>query len=170
MILTEKITVLVVEPEKAPYIKEIDHNLESLQSEVSGRIEVCPAYDDDVCFICNEEGKNIGLRLNRALMDEDGKISDIIAGTFLVAGLTEDSFGSLSDEFIIKYCEMFKPVQFFLMQNEKLCVLNYHKDYKDYKDYKKHSIQEQVARFKERTQKKQGDQAKQKPYQLSQEI
>ncbi len=31
-----KITVLVVEPERAPYVKTIDHGLSSLQAEVGG--------------------------------------------------------------------------------------------------------------------------------------
>ena len=31
-----KITVLVIEPERKPYVKEIEHTLESLQREVGG--------------------------------------------------------------------------------------------------------------------------------------
>ena len=33
-----------------------------------------------------------GLPLNRALRDDNGEIYDIVAGTFLVTGLTDDSF------------------------------------------------------------------------------
>ena len=58
--------------------------------------------------ICNEEGKLIGLPWNRPLFDEDGNLYDVIVGTFLVAGLTEDNFGSLSDEQIDKYTEVFR--------------------------------------------------------------
>ena len=46
--------------------------------------------------VCNEEGKLEGLPLNRALRDEDGDIYDVVAGTFMVVGLTDDSFGSLT--------------------------------------------------------------------------
>ena len=65
-------------------------------------------YIDDVALICNEEGKLIGLPWNRSLFDEEGNLYDVIAGTFLVVGLTEDDFGSLSDEQIEKYTEMFR--------------------------------------------------------------
>ncbi len=38
----------------------------------------------------------MGLPLNRALWDEDGLMYDVIAGTFLVVGLGEEDFVSLS--------------------------------------------------------------------------
>ena len=62
--------------------------LESLQHEVGGCIEAIYPYEDPVALICNEEGKLEGLPLNRALRDEDGDIYDVVAGTFLVVGLT----------------------------------------------------------------------------------
>ena len=39
----------------------------------------------------NDEGKLIGLDLNRSLRDEHGEIYDIVAGTFLVVGLGPES-------------------------------------------------------------------------------
>ena len=69
-----KITVLIVEPEKAPYVKEISDDLESLQHEVSGYIQAVYPFDDNVAILCNEEGKLHGLPLNRALYDEDGTL------------------------------------------------------------------------------------------------
>lgn len=109
-----KITVLVVEPQKRPYTKEIDDSLESLQSEVSGWIEIVYPFEDEVGLICNEEGKTNGLPLNRALVDDEGEVIDIIAGTFLVAGLMEDNIGSLSPELIQKFSKRFKFPEFFL--------------------------------------------------------
>ena len=97
--------VLIVEPEKAPYAAEIPTGLESLQKQVGGLIQAL--YLSDVALICNDEGKLIGLPWNRPLFDEDGNLYDIIAGTFLVVGLTEDDFGSLTDEQIRKYTELF---------------------------------------------------------------
>ena len=45
----KKITVLVVEPQKNPYIKEIDNTLKSLQCEVGGYIQaVYPFSGADV--------------------------------------------------------------------------------------------------------------------------
>lgn len=109
------ITVLVVEPGQTPYVKELDPGLESLQSAVGGWIEAVYPFDDPVAIICNEEGKLDGLPLNRALIDEEsGDVYDIIAGTFLVTGLTEDNFGSLNDDQIKKFGEHFKHPEEFL--------------------------------------------------------
>ena len=68
------IAVLIVEPGKEPYVKEIDSDLKSLQHEVGGYIEAIYPYEDPVALVCNEEGKLEGLPLNRALRDEDGDI------------------------------------------------------------------------------------------------
>ena len=40
--------------------------------------------------------------LNRAIYTEDGDMQDIYAGDFLVVGLTEDDFGSLTSEDVYK--------------------------------------------------------------------
>lgn len=108
--------VLVVEPYKEPYAKEIDPGLGSLQHEVGGDIEVVYPFDDPVGIICNEEGKLEGLPLNRSLRDEDGEIYDVVAGTFLVVGLGEECFEGLSKEQMNKFKEHFKtPEQFIFV-------------------------------------------------------
>ena len=115
------ITVLVVEPGKVPYVKEIDPGLKSLQSEVDGWSEAVYPFVDPVAIVCNEEGKLNGLPLNRALIDdESGEIYDIIAGTFLVTGLTEDNFGSLNDEQIKKFSERFHHPEAFLQMGNQI--------------------------------------------------
>jgi len=61
-----KIKVLVVEPQKQPYVKEIEKDFREMQAIVGGRIEY--AYlSDDAHIYCNEEGKLLGLELNRKL-------------------------------------------------------------------------------------------------------
>lgn len=110
----DKMKVLVVEPLKEPYIKEIDTGLKSLQNEVGGNIQAIYPFEEEVAIICNEEGKINGLELNRALRDENGKIYDIIAGTFLVCGLTYDNFGSLTDELINQFSDRFKEPETFI--------------------------------------------------------
>lgn len=109
----ETLTVLVVEPDKKPYVKEILSGLASLQHEVGGNIEAVYPYEEPVALICNEEGKLDGLPLNRALRDDDGEIYDIVAGTFLIVGLTDENFGSLSNDLIRQFTAEFKmPEQF----------------------------------------------------------
>lgn len=117
--VNEKLNVLVVEPMKEPYIKEIDDTLETLQKEVGGLIQVTYPYEDLVGIVCNDEGKINGLPLNRAVYDDRDNMTDIIAGTFLVVGLSDDSFISLTDEQIKKFSDKFKmPEQFFKLGNE----------------------------------------------------
>ena len=115
--------VLVVEPLKEPCEKEVEGGLKSLQSEVGGSIEVVYPYDDLVGIVYNEEGKISGLELNRALRDDNGEIYDVIAGTFLIVGLDEENFCSLSDEMSEKYAAQFKQPEMFMMVNDKVVAI-----------------------------------------------
>ena len=119
----EKMTVLVVEPMKEPYLKEIDPGLHSLQAEVGGDIATAYPFSDPVGLVCNDEGKLIGLELNRSLRDEHGEIYDVMAGTFLVVGLSEDSFTSLTPEQVQKYTEHFKQPEQFISLNGQIIAL-----------------------------------------------
>ena len=116
----EKLTVLVVEPMKEPYVKEIAPGLHALQTEVGGDIAASYPFDDPVGLVLNDEGKLIGLELNRSLRDEHGEIYDIVAGTFLVVGLGEENFTSLPSEMIQKYTEQFKKPELFANINGQL--------------------------------------------------
>lgn len=108
---TSTIHVLIIEPGKAPYAANIPSDLASLQKQVEGLIQVLYPFEDPfTAIVCNEEGKLLGLPWNRPLYDEDGMLYDVIAGTFLVTGLTEDSFGSLTDEQISTYTKMFRSI------------------------------------------------------------
>ena len=119
----EKMTVLVVEPMKEPYVKEIDPGLHALQAEVGGDIGAAYPFSDPVALVCNDEGKLIGLDLNRGLRDENGEIYDIMAGTFLVVGLGEEDFTSLSPELAQKYTEHFRqPEQFISLGGQIIAV------------------------------------------------
>ena len=116
----EKLTVLVVEPMKEPYVKEIDPGLHALQAEVGGDIAASYPFDDPVGLVLNDEGKLIGLDLNRSLRDEHGEIYDIVAGTFLVVGLGPESFASLPPDIIQKYTEQFKRPELFASINGQI--------------------------------------------------
>ena len=64
--------------------------------------------------IWNEEGKLDGLPLNRALRDEDGEIYDVVAGSFLVVGLTDENFGSLTPDQMKTFEEKFHSPEVFI--------------------------------------------------------
>lgn len=112
--------VLVVEPMKKPYLKNIASGLGSLQREVGGYIEAIYPYEDLVGLVCNEEGKLAGLPLNRAVYGEDGDLVDIIAGTFLIVGLSEDNFAGLSDELAEKFTKLFESPEVFYSANGRI--------------------------------------------------
>ena len=116
----EKLTVLVVEPMKEPYAKEIAPGLHALQAEVSGDIAASYPFDDPMGLVLNDEGKLIGLDLNRSLRDEHGEIYDIVAGTFLVVGLGPESFAFLPPDMIQKYTEQFKRPELFASINGQI--------------------------------------------------
>ena len=115
--------VLMVEPGKSPYETEIEGGLESLQAAVGGDIQATYPFDDLVGLICNDEGKLIGLDLNRGLRDENGELYDIMAGTFLVVGLGEEDFASLSPELAQKYMEHFRQPEQFISLGGQIIAL-----------------------------------------------
>ena len=100
---------LKIEPGKAPERIDVANELASLQS----YIEVI--YPDEcrpVGLICNEEGKCCGLELNRALY-QNGKPYDIIAGTFLVVGLSAEDFTDLREEDAAYFEKLFRSPEKF---------------------------------------------------------
>ena len=107
-----KISVLLVEPNKYPKMIEIDDTLEAMQEVVGGDIEEYMPFEDEVAIICNEEGKCCGLELNRALY-QNGKPYDIIAGTFLVVGLSAEDFTDLREEDAAYFEKLFRSPEKF---------------------------------------------------------
>ena len=110
-----KIKALLVKPLELPEVVEIENKLSVLQSIVGGYIQVVYPFPEPVGIICNDDGKLIGLPLNRSLRDENGKIYDILAGDFLVVGLNEDDFCSLSDELINQFKDKFSTLEYFCL-------------------------------------------------------
>ena len=64
-----------------------------------------------------------GLPLNRAIYTEDGDMQDIYAGDFLVVGLTEDDFGSLTSEQMQKFEEQFHQPQMFVRMGRSIMAI-----------------------------------------------
>ena len=118
------LTVLEIAPGQYPKQVEIDPDLKALQQAVGGSIGASyPFADDPVAIIYNDDGKLMGLPLNRALWDENGLMYDVVAGTFLVVGLGEEDFASLSPELAQKYEEYFHQPEAFLPLGRRLMVI-----------------------------------------------
>ena len=109
---TRTMDVLLVQPNAYP--KKIS---------VGTDIEVTYPFEDEVAIILNESGKINGLPLNRAIYTEDGDMQDIYAGDFLVVGLTEDDFGSLTSEQMQKFEEQFHQPQMFVRMGRSIMAI-----------------------------------------------
>ncbi len=109
----EKLRVLVVEPRKVPYAKDILAGQEGLSQEVKGPIAAKYPFEDMVALVYNDEAKEMGYPLNRALYNAQGQPCDVIPGTFLVVGLGAESFTSLPEDLMDKYAQQFQTVEVF---------------------------------------------------------
>lgn len=111
--IQETMTVLVVEPRKPPYTAEIPVGLDGLAAAVDGPIAATYPFADQVALICNDEGRNMGLELNRALYDGRGQVYDVVPGTFVIAGLGDGCFTSLPEDMIEKYAQRFQTIEVY---------------------------------------------------------
>lgn len=120
--MKEKMKVLVVEPAKKPYVKEITHSLKAMQMLVDGPIQTVYPFEDLVGIVCNDEAKLFPTKFapNRGLKDENGKLYDIICGTFFVVGLDEEDFCSLNDDQIAKFKALYEEPEIFKKKNDEI--------------------------------------------------
>ena len=117
--------ILVVEPERRPAVKEIDGSLKTMQNIVGGYIQAIYPFDDSVALVANDDGKFMNLPANRGLRDKNGKIYDIVCGTFFICGAPADSdhFISLTPEQIERYQKRFHtPEMFWGMDGRIVCL------------------------------------------------
>lgn len=68
------IRVVLLEPGKLARVADIDASLEGLQKIVKGDIEPFYPFEDQVCIVCNDEGKINGMPLNRAVYAEPEQV------------------------------------------------------------------------------------------------
>lgn len=103
----KKITVLVVEPMKETYTKEIC-GLGEMQELVGGNMKtVSLSNAEPVIAVLNEKGGLMGLPYNRELTSDDDSLYLVISGTFLVVGTDGESIVSLTPEQIARYKEKY---------------------------------------------------------------
>ena len=119
----EQLDVLLVKPGMYPQAVQIGSELEDLQKAVGGDIEAVSPYNEPVALIVNDEGKLNGSELNRALRDNEGQIYDIVAGDFLVVGLGEEDFASLSPELMEKFEKEFHQPEMFVRMGRSIMAL-----------------------------------------------
>ena len=84
--------VLIIKPDEYPRPIEIKNQLEDLQAVVGGCIECVYPFEDKVGLVVNDEGKLMGLPLNRALRDKKDR-----NGTLRRLGMAETVKERLDD-------------------------------------------------------------------------
>ena len=87
--------------------------LDGLTAAVDGPIAATYPFADQVALICNDEGRNMGLELNRALYDGRGQVYDVVPGTFVIVGLGDGCFTSLPEDMIEKYAQRFQTIEVY---------------------------------------------------------
>lgn len=103
----QKIKVLALLPMELPKEIELDNTLEAMQKFVDSNIECLTFYDSgsEVILVCNNEGKLLGLPLNRPLWDG----ADVLAGPGFLAGCdNEGNMTSLPQSAMDFYKEKFR--------------------------------------------------------------
>ena len=115
--------VLLVRPNMYPQAVQVGCELEDLQKAVGGYIQAVYPFEEPVALVMDEEAKLTGKDLNRALRDEDGDMYDIIAGDFLVVGLGEEDFSSLSPELMKQFEEHFHQPEMFVRMGRSIMAL-----------------------------------------------
>lgn len=93
--------VLVVRVGEQPQVMDIKDDLKTYQAIVGGYIQ-CISIDENVDMVCNDEGKIIGLPINRPLVFNN-RLVDIICGDFFIVGVDEADFTDLPEHMIKKW-------------------------------------------------------------------
>ena len=97
---------LIIKPGLRPYIADIPNELENLQAAVGGYIETV-RLSDTAALLVNEEGKLLGLPLNRVILDKRGQLRDTLVGNILIVGVKGQEFCDLSPSEIWFYDQAF---------------------------------------------------------------
>ena len=116
--MVERMKVLYVEPLASPRVIDTELSLENIHSLVHGDIfQAIYPYEELVAVLLSDTGKLDGLPPNRVV----GR--DIIAGPFLVVGIGDEDFTSLSEDLVKKFYEVFKYPELFLNTPDGIAVI-----------------------------------------------
>ena len=87
----KKIKVVLCEPGKVARVAEIGTELSDLQRVVGGLIEPYYPFEEQVCIVCNDEGKYNGMRPCRAIYGEDREMMDIMLSIDVIPIPTDEA-------------------------------------------------------------------------------
>ena len=106
--------ILVVEPNKKPYIKDIESSLEALEKIVGAPLGLIyhSLEDYSIVVACDATNKIKAMPFNRSLVDEEGKLCDVIQGTFCLVNTANKGKDmiNLTDEQINEYKQKYDGI------------------------------------------------------------
>jgi hypothetical protein len=111
---SERIQIVIVEPEEEPYKIIIDNSLDVFQKIVGGYLEHAligrTKTGAKISIHLNEEGKLENLPFNRNIVG-----FDVLVGTFFITAFNlEGDYISLTDEECDHYIKRFTPIEVYL--------------------------------------------------------
>lgn len=121
----EEIRVICCEPGRTARAVRVGTTLGDLQKAVGGMIEMCYPFGEEVCIVCNDEGKINGMRPNRAIYGEENEVRDIIFGPFLICGVRGPELTSLSEDQLERYGRQFECPEHFYRLDGKIAAVPY---------------------------------------------
>ena len=101
--------ILVIEPGKRPYEKDIPDTLEAMQETVGGYIQVIKPFDDNVLLVCDEEGLLKPEQKQNRHVDS----RTVIRGAFFLCCEDGEDFTDLTPELMKKYRHYFNGIEYF---------------------------------------------------------
>lgn len=117
--------VVIVEPGEPARVADIEHSLASFQKVVGGSVECYDNFSEDCVIVGVSEGE-LGSEpiMNRAIATPDGKLRDVLCGTFFICGISaaNKAFEGLNDEQAVYYAEMFKTPHTFKFDKNGIVV------------------------------------------------
>ena len=119
----EKVSGFVVEPGKKPEKIELSGGTDEINDLIGGEINILRPFDEDVAILCSVGREAAAFPLNRALYGEDHKVDEVIRGTFLIVGISDDSFTALSEEQMGKYGKLFETPESFIRMGKNIMAI-----------------------------------------------
>lgn len=117
--MNETITIMIVEPGKAPRPARVVNTLDNLQAIVGGKLEIACSLPEGSLLVFNKYGKDKGLQPNR----RNPVTSDYIAGTFFLCGYKNGTFVSLATDQMEECAKWFEtPGEFMIVGAETICT------------------------------------------------
>lgn len=95
---------------------------------LGGDYSVTHPFGPEVALLCREGGRESGLEWNRALYNGRGQVYDVIAGTFLVAGMDGDKITSLPDDLANKYNHRFQTIEVYAQVGDRTVMFQVPQD------------------------------------------